>query len=89
MILQDSELKAFIIKTLNLEDITIEDIDSDEPLFVDGLGLDSIDALELGVALQKSYGVKIDAKSQEVRAHFSSVTSLLQFINSHSVGEKS
>jgi acyl carrier protein len=89
MTLQDSDLKAFIIKTLNLEDIAVEDIDNDEPLFVDGLGLDSIDALELGVALQKSYGVKIDAKSQDVRVHFSSVNSLLQFINSHSVGEKS
>jgi acyl carrier protein len=89
MALQDSDLKAFIIRTLNLEDIKVEDIDSDEALFVDGLGLDSIDALELGVALQKTYGVKIDAKSADVRLHFSSVNRLLAFINSHSVGEVS
>lgn len=49
----ETELKAFIIETLNLEDISVEDIDSEEALFVDGLGLDSIDALELGVAIQK------------------------------------
>lgn len=50
----ETELKAFIIETLNLEDISVEDIDSEEALFVDGLGLDSIDALELGVAIQKN-----------------------------------
>ena len=50
------EIKQLIIDTLMLEDIKPEDIDSAEPLFVEGLGLDSIDALELGVALQKKYG---------------------------------
>ena len=60
----ETELKAFIIETLNLEDVQVDDIDSTEALFVDGLGLDSIDALELGVALQKKYDVRIDAKDE-------------------------
>lgn len=53
------ELKEHIIKELNLEDITPEDIDDNAPLFVEGLGLDSIDALELVVIMEKNYGVKI------------------------------
>ncbi len=48
-----TELKALIIESLNLEDITVDDIDTDAPLFGDGLGLDSIDALELGLAIKK------------------------------------
>ncbi|MBQ0711635.1 MAG: acyl carrier protein [Porticoccus sp.] len=70
------ELKELIIKTLELEDITPEDIVSTEPLFNDGLCLDSIDALELGVALQKLYGIKLDAESDETKKHFFSVSSL-------------
>ena len=53
------EVKQLIIDSLSLEDIEPEDIDSEEPLFGDGLGLDSIDALELGIALQKTYNIKI------------------------------
>ena len=56
------------------------DIDADAPLFVDGLGLDSIDALELGLALQKRYGVSLSAESEEVRAHFASVKTLAAFV---------
>jgi len=74
------ELKALIIDALKLEDIAIEDIDSDEALFGDGLGLDSIDALELGVAIRQRYGIKIEAASEEVRAHFASVSALAKFI---------
>ncbi len=70
------ELKQLIIDSLDLEDVTPDDIDSDEPLFVEGLGLDSIDALELGLALQKAYGIKLDADSEETRKHFASVRSL-------------
>ncbi|WP_430475488.1 phosphopantetheine-binding protein [Thalassospira lucentensis] len=76
----ENELKSFIIETLNLEDLNVEDIDSDEALFVDGLGLDSIDALELGVAIQKEYDVRIDAKNEEVKTHFASVRNLAKFI---------
>lgn len=70
------ELKQLIIDTLDLEDISPADIDENAPLFVEGLGLDSIDALELGVALQKRYGVKLDAESDETRKHFASVRNL-------------
>lgn len=77
------ELKQLIIDALDLEDITVDDIDSDAPLFVEGLGLDSIDALELGLALQKRYGVKIDADSAETKKHFSSVNSLAALVQAH------
>jgi acyl carrier protein len=70
------ELKQLIIDTLDLEDIGPADIDEEAPLFVEGLGLDSIDALELGVALQKRYGVKLDAESSETRKYFASVRNL-------------
>lgn len=76
----ENELKTFIIETLNLEDVTVEEIDSEEPLFVEGLGLDSIDALELGVAIQKKYDVRIDAKNEDVKTHFASVRNLARFI---------
>lgn len=79
----ERELKQLIIDALDLEDITVEDIDSDAPLFVEGLGLDSIDALELGLALQKRYGVKIDADSAETKKHFSSVNSLAALVRAH------
>jgi len=79
----ESIIKQLIIETLDLEDITIDEIDSEEPLFVEGLGLDSIDALELGLALQKTYGVKIDADSEETRKHFSCVKSLTLLVRTH------
>jgi len=79
------ELKILIIKSLDLEDISPEDINSNEPLFGEGLGLDSIDALELGVALRKQYGITIKAATEEVREHFSSVSNLAKFV-SHSRG---
>ncbi len=69
-----------VIDVLDLEDITVQDINTDEPLFVDGLGLDSIDALELGVALQKRYGVKIEAESEKTKEHFASIKNLAKFV---------
>jgi acyl carrier protein len=75
-----NDLKTFIIETLNLEDISTEDIDTDAALFGEGLGLDSIDALELGVALQKRYGLKIDTDSDGLKDWFRSVRSLSNFI---------
>ena len=77
----ETEIKRLLIESLNLEDMTPEQIPSDEPLFVKGLGLDSIDALELGLALQKRYGVTLSAESDEVRAHFASVRALAQFVS--------
>lgn len=74
-------LKQMIIETLNLEDITPDDIETDAPLFGDGLGLDSIDALELGLAVKNRYGVALSAESETLRAHFFSVATLAAFIN--------
>ncbi|WKD49930.1 phosphopantetheine-binding protein [Microbulbifer spongiae] len=76
------ELKVLIIEVLNLEDVTPGDIANDEPLFGDGLGLDSIDALELGLALQKKYGISIDAENENTKLYFSSVNNLAKFIDS-------
>lgn len=74
------DIKRLIISTLNLEDVTPEDIDPNAPLFGEGLGLDSIDALELGLALKKTYGVTLSADSAEARQVFQSVHSLADFI---------
>jgi acyl carrier protein len=76
------ELKQLIIDSLDLEDVTPEDIDPKAPLFGAGLGLDSIDALELGVAIQKKYHVKLDANSADTRQDFQSVENLAKFIAS-------
>lgn len=74
------QIKCLIIETLALEDIGPDDIDPAAPLFDEGLGLDSIDALELGMALQKRYGVSLSADSQESRRHFASVDALAALI---------
>ena len=75
------EIKQLIISSLSLEDVAPDDIDVAAPLFRDGLGLDSIDALELGLALQKRYGVTLSADSQETRQHFASVDALARFVS--------
>ena len=72
----EDEIKRLIIEVLQLEDITPADIDADAPLFVEGLGLDSIDALELGVAIYKRYGITLSANAEENRRHFASVRAL-------------
>lgn len=74
-------LKQLIIETLDLEDIEVEDIKNDEALFIDGLGLDSIDALELGLAIKKAYNIKIDANSEDTKQHFSSINALSEFVS--------
>jgi acyl carrier protein len=79
----DQEIKELIISSLALEDLAPQDIDSAAPLFVDGLGLDSIDALELGLALQKKYGLSMSADSEQTRQHFSSVNALVAFVAGH------
>ena len=76
----ENDIKELIISALALEDVSPADIDAEAPLFVNGLGLDSIDALELGLALQKKYGVSLSAESEEVRAHFASVRALAEFV---------
>ncbi|RLA00339.1 MAG: acyl carrier protein [Gammaproteobacteria bacterium] len=74
------ELKALLISELNLEDITPDDIDASAPLFRDGLGLDSIDALELAVVLDKKYGIKIKSSDERNKEIFSSLNALADFI---------
>ena len=79
-------IKKLLVDALKLEDIRPEDIDSEEPLFGSGLGLDSIDALELGVALRQRYGIKIETLTEEIKGHFANVRSLAKFIESQKVG---
>lgn len=74
-----AELKRLIVETLRLEDIHPEDIEDAAPLFGDGLGLDSVDALELVVALEKSYGVIIEDEEVGKQA-FASVEVLADFV---------
>jgi len=77
----ESELKRLIVEALVLEDISPEEIESEAPLFVEGLGLDSIDALELAMALEERFGVKIEDDPDENRRIFASVRSLAEFVN--------
>lgn len=78
----ESELKALIITSLLLENVSASDIGTDEPLFGDaGLALDSIDALEIGVEIQKKYGVKIDPEDERLSEHFRTVRSLAKFVS--------
>ena len=76
----NDELKTLLISELNLEDVTPDSIDSAAPLFHDGLGLDSIDALELAVILDKKYGIKIQASDERNQQIFSSLNALAEFI---------
>ena len=79
--ISEQNVKELIIEALNLEDISVGDISSSEPLFVEGLGLDSIDALELGVAIKKKYNITINSDDKSMHQHFESVQSLVNFIN--------
>ena len=74
------ELKDEIIEALNLEEMTADDIDENEPLFGEGLGLDSIDALELIVLLEKKYGIKL-ADPAEGKKIFTSVASIADYVS--------
>lgn len=74
------EIKQMIIDELDLEDVEVDDIETDGALFGDGLGLDSIDALELGLSINKKFNVKIDANSEQNKELFYSVGSLATFV---------
>ncbi len=74
------ELKQEIIKVLNLEEMTPEDIDNEAPLFGEGLGLDSIDALELIVMIEKNYGIRL-ANPAEGKAIFQSVATIADYVS--------
>ncbi|RUL72972.1 phosphopantetheine-binding protein [Dyella choica] len=74
------DIAQLIIDTLNLEDVAVDDIPPDLPLFGEGLGLDSVDALELALALQKRYDIRIASDSKDARQHFTTVATLAAFV---------
>ena len=76
----ESKLKDVIVSALDLEDLTAADIETDVPLFGEGLGLDSIDALELGMAVKKAFGVTFSSDAAENRRIFRSVSTLADFV---------
>lgn len=81
------ELKALLIDVLDLENIHVDDISDDDPLFNEGLGLDSIDALEIGVALQKQYNIKLNPDSDEVKQYFASIRQLAKLVENYQHAE--
>ncbi|HEY3598063.1 MAG TPA: phosphopantetheine-binding protein [Paraburkholderia sp.] len=77
------EIKQLLIEALDLEDLTPADIDDDAPLFAtDGVGLDSIDALEIGIVLRKHYQLTIAANDERTREHFRSINTLAALVAS-------
>ncbi len=76
----ESKLKDVIVSALDLEDLTAADIASEAPLFGEGLGLDSIDALELGMAVKKAFGVMFASDPAENRKIFYSVKTLADYV---------
>lgn len=83
----EDELRHLIVDALTLEDVSPRDIEPTAPLFVTGLGLDSIDALELAVAIEKRYGVRFASNDAQNERIFSSLRSLAQHIESALVGD--
>ena len=80
---QQLEVAILIVDVLNLEDISAHDIDPDTPLFRDGLGLDSIDALELSLAIKQKYGFQIQSNDEQIIRVFSSLAALTDHIQSN------
>ena len=76
----ENEIRELILASVDVDGLTAADIPSDAPLFVEGVGLDSIDALEIGAALRRKYQLKFKANSEENRAHFRSVATLAAFV---------
>ncbi len=77
------EVAELLVEALNLEDITAAEIDPQEPLFGAGLGLDSIDALEIALAISQKYGVQMQADDQNTRDAFVNLATLTDFIHAH------
>lgn len=77
----EAELKTLIVEALALEDIAPDDIDTDAPLFNEGLGLDSIDSLDLAMALEQRYGVRGSSDPDENVRRFTSVRTLAAFVS--------
>ena len=78
-----TEIASMIIEAVNLEDISVEEINPDDPIFNNGLGLDSIDALEISLELNKRYGIKIKSSDQNVNEVFASVAALASFVEAN------
>ena len=76
----EDRIKGIVVSALDLEDLTVADIETDVPLFGEGLGLDSIDALELGMAIKKAFGVTFSQNPAENKAIFRSVKTLADFV---------
>ncbi|MBR4653826.1 MAG: acyl carrier protein [Kiritimatiellae bacterium] len=76
----EQKIKELIVSSLDLEDLTAADIDAGAPLFGEGLGLDSIDALELGMAIKKAFGVSFSQNPADNKATFQSVRTLADFV---------
>jgi acyl carrier protein len=76
----ENEIGELIVSTLKLEGIEAAALDIDESLFEGGLGLDSIDALEIGVALRKRYAITIETATKEVKSYFRDIRSLAKFV---------
>ena len=81
----EQEIAAMIIDSLNLEEVVVGDIAPEAPLFGGGLGLDSIDALELALAISQNYGVNIKSDDQQNQQIFSSLSALAGFVASNRV----
>ncbi|MCU7943436.1 MAG: acyl carrier protein [Candidatus Thiodiazotropha sp. (ex Cardiolucina cf. quadrata)] len=77
------EVATLIVDTLNLENMTPDEIDPQAPLFRDGLGLDSIDALELSLGIKQKYGIHLKADDENIEKIFTSLTTLTDFISNH------
>ena len=82
----EKQIKELIIEALELEDITPNDIQDEDPLFNDGLGLDSIDALELGMALKKQYNLTLSKNKEENKKYFYSVKTIADFVRKQQNG---
>ncbi|KVD72817.1 phosphopantetheine-binding protein [Burkholderia ubonensis] len=84
------QIKQLLIEMLDLNDMTVDDIDDDAPLFsTDGVGLDSVDALEVGIMLRKKFQLTIAANDERTKAHFRSVNTLAAFIASQQTHQQS
>ncbi len=81
----EEDIKKLIIKSLELEDISVDDIEDEDPLFNEGLGLDSIDALELGMALKKKYNLTLSSDKDENSEYFYSVKTLADYIRGQGI----
>ena len=82
----EEQIKQIIITSLELEDISPEDIEDEEPLFNEGLGLDSIDALELGMALKRQFNLTLSKDKEENRKYFYSVKTIADFVRTQQNG---